>query len=335
MSKATTNEKLRKIVHNNIQVENLELKDKIDLLTVMLSNQRKMNRKTYEASRFYDAKGYITSEAWEYQLVGTAKLTTIPISIIFAASAFAELSKSIEIPEYFILATGGVIALQTLTISATNAYMATKGASMANNIRESLQNNLEELGYEINIPSKELTLENDYNQIINDLIRVIELCKYDNYEEDINQLVSLRNKATNGLSLDLSKELKLLKASISLKIQKYRYAQNNTSLLNHQLISTKGNDYISLIEEDDFITEITKLIEEISATKYDGYEQDVSDLKEIGNGWLKKNIDEYNGEGHKLPPTAAPLQEFYNLVDQIKRKFHFSKNEIKTLQKKN
>ena len=85
MSKQKSTETLVRLTHET-SVEEIELKDKIDLLTNMISHPTTSKRDTYIASHLYDKKGNFDTEHWEYQLTGTAAITSIPIALIFGTA---------------------------------------------------------------------------------------------------------------------------------------------------------------------------------------------------------------------------------------------------------
>lgn len=157
MSKQQSTETLVKLTHGT-SVEELELKDKIDLLTSMISHPTKSKRNTYVASRLYDNKGNFNTDHWEYQLIGTATITSVPVALIFGTITTTSLVGGINFNDGLLLATSAMALAEVGLIAGTNAYMTAKGSKMATEIRKSLITNLESLGYQItpnNEPIKE------------------------------------------------------------------------------------------------------------------------------------------------------------------------------------
>lgn len=245
MSKDKSTDTLIRLTHGET-VETIELKNKIDLLTNMLSHPRQTKRKTYVASHLYDQKGDFNTERWEYQLIGAAIVTSVPIMLIAGSLHGAILSGHIELGSGVTLATTGMVAIDALAISCTNAYMTIKGSKMEKKIREELITNLKTLGYQIT-PNNE-----------------------------------------------------------SLKQSIESYQKNNHRLLEGEVISTNGNKYIHLIEEDEFVAKVSNLINQVLQNPYPRYEIDIAELKELALDWIAINFREYKRTGQKLDIEHAP-----------------------------
>ena len=157
MSKQKSTETLVRLTHET-SVEKIELKDKIDLLTNMISHPTKSKRDTYIASHLYDKKGNFNTEHWEYQLTGTAAITSVPVILIFGTALTTSLVRGIEFSNEFLIATGGMVLAEIAAIAGTNAYMTAKGSKMSKDIRRELTKNLESLGYQIT-PNNEKTIQ--------------------------------------------------------------------------------------------------------------------------------------------------------------------------------
>lgn len=138
---------LIKLSHGE-SIETIELKDKIDLLTHMLTNPQKGKRDTYVAANLYDKKGNFNTEHWGYQLVGASVITSVPI-ILICGSLTVAMASGMDFNPALLIATGGIIGAETLAIGATGAYMTIRGAKMEKKIREELITNLKTLGYQI------------------------------------------------------------------------------------------------------------------------------------------------------------------------------------------
>ncbi len=338
MSKNKSSDSLVKITHGE-NIETLDLKDKIDLLTSMLENPKKMNRKVYCAKKYYDKSGNLNTDCGEYQLLGAAVLSSCPVAIIFATTMFASVVKDVNIPNNLILASGGFLAVTGFTIAATGAHMTKKGARMATSIRERLTTNLEELGYQVNQPDQE-ELNYDFRSMISSLLREINACKYPNYEEDINSLKdilidwieiyenSLAIKGTKPeVPTNLLERFLEIRTSASQKISFFRYQSNNERLLNGELIGGLNNDYISLIEEDEFVLKVSNLIKEIMSLDYEGFADDIATLKELAFDWLAANIKNYRDKGVRLDISLAPMYSFNEVEQKVKQE------SIKSLRK--
>lgn len=167
MSKQKSTETLVKLTHGT-SVEELELKDKIDLLTNMISHPNKSKRYTYIASHLYDKKGNFNTDHWEYQLVGTATITSVPIVLIFGTAITTSLVSGVEFSDGFLLATSGMVLAEIGAIAGTNAYMTIKGSKMATEIREGLTTNLESIGYQITPNNEPLKTSIDSYKINNE-----------------------------------------------------------------------------------------------------------------------------------------------------------------------
>lgn len=91
------------------------------------------------------------------------------------------------------------------------------------------------------------------------------------------------------------------------------YQTNNRRLLDGEVISTQGNKYIHLIEEDEFVAKVSNLITQIQTNPYPGSEIDIEDLKQIAIDWMAINFREYRRTGQKLDISYAPnhLYEAY------------------------
>lgn len=148
MSKNKSSDTLVKITHNE-EISSLELQDRIDLLTNMLAHPTKSKRDTYVAHKLHDSKGNFNTDRWEYQLMGTAALTSIPVILIAGSIQGAMLTQAIEPSQGILLATGGIVLAEAAIMTGTNAYMTIKGSKMSNEIKQRLTTNLESLGYQI------------------------------------------------------------------------------------------------------------------------------------------------------------------------------------------
>lgn len=148
MSKNKSSDTLVKLTHGE-EISSLELQDRIDLLTNMLAHPTRSKRDAYVAERLHDKKGNFNTDRWEYQLMGTAALTSVPVILIAGSIQGAMLTQAIEPSQGILLATGGMIIAETTILAGTNAYMTLKGSKMATEIRECLTTNLESLGYQI------------------------------------------------------------------------------------------------------------------------------------------------------------------------------------------
>lgn len=332
MSKNKSSDSLVKITHGE-NIETLDLKDKIDLLTSMLENPQKMNRKVYQAKNFYDKYGQLNSENLEYQLVGAATLTSLPITLIFGSAIIGSLIKGVNVPQNIVLASGTFLALEGILTSTACASMTIKGAKMSPEIREKLTINLQELGYQVNSPKQRKQSNIDFTSMITSLTNEISLCKYPNYEEDINILRLLHTEWIeiygNSLAIKgtkpeipssiLERYLELRK-TISKKINQYRYRNNNERLLTGEVIGGLNNKYISLIEEDGFILKVRNLIDEILSLEYEGFADDIEELKELANQWLAANIKNYRDKGIKLDSSLAPIYSYTEIEQRVRSK---------------
>ena len=252
MSKNKSSDTLVKITHGE-DLSSLELKDRINLLTNMLEHPIKSKRDTYVAAKLHDKKGELNTEHWEYQLVGAAAITSVPIILIAGAIHGAILSGNIELGSGVALATTGMVAAEAAVIAGTNAYMTIRGSKMSEDIKKQLITNLQSLGYQIT-PNNE-----------------------------------------------------------KIKTSMESYQTNNRRLLDGEVISTQGNKYIHLIEEDEFVAKVSNLITQIQTNPYPGSEIDIEDLKQIAIDWMAINFREYRRTGQKLDISYAPnhLYEAY------------------------
>lgn len=148
MSKKQSSESLVKLTHEQ-DIESLELNERVELLTEMLEHPTKSKRDTYVAQHLYDEKGNLDTDHWEYQLVGVASLTSVPVTLIFGSAIGATIARGIDVNGDYLLATGGMVLAEIAAIAGTNAYMTKKGSKMAADIKTKLTANLEELGYQI------------------------------------------------------------------------------------------------------------------------------------------------------------------------------------------
>ncbi len=260
MSKNKSIEPLIKLTHGE-SIETLELKEKINLLTNMLSHPTKSKRDTYVASYLYDKKGNFNTEHWGYQLVGTAALTSVPI-VLICGSATAALARGVDFNPTFLLAMTGMVGAEALAICGTGAYMTIKGSKMNEQIKKELIDNLISLGYQVTEP----------------MVKPIQ-------------------------SID-------------------KYKINNERLLNGEVISVKNNKYISLIEEDEFVTKISNLINQILENKYPRYQYDIDELKQVALDWIALNFREYKRTGKKLGIIDAPMHLYEAFESEILAKIN-------------
>jgi Txe/YoeB family toxin of Txe-Axe toxin-antitoxin module len=252
MSKSKSTDTLIRLTHGE-SVESIELKSRIDLLTNMLTHPTSSKRNTYVASHLYDQKGNFNTGRWEYQAVGVAAITSVPIIVVAGATQAALAAGMIEFGNGIMLASAGMIAAEALIIGGTNAYMTLKGSKMNNQIKKDLISNLQSLGYQI-------TFDNEP-----------------------------------------------LKESVD------SYKTNNERLLEGEVISTNDNKYIHLIEEDEFVSKVSNLINQILQNPYPRYEDDIAELKGLAVDWMAINIREYKRSGKRLDNSCAPsyLYEAY------------------------
>lgn len=197
MSKDKSTDTLIRLTHGE-SVESIELKSRIDLLTNMLSHPTQVKRKTYVASHLYDEKGNFNTERWEYQLIGAAIVTSVPIILIAGSLQGAILTGQIELGSGVTLATTGMIAAETLAIAGTNAYMTVKGSKMNEKIKKELISNLESLGYQITSNHEEPTQNiNSYQtnneRLLNGEVISTQNNKYIHLIEEDEFVVSISN----------------------------------------------------------------------------------------------------------------------------------------------
>lgn len=146
MSKNKSTDTLVRLSHGE-SVETIELENRINLLEHMLTKPTKSKRDAYVASHLYDKRGNLDADRWEYQLLGTAAITSVPIVLIFGAATGVLLSGANDLTLF--LASSGIVAAEALAVGTTNAYMTIKGSKMNTEIRQALTSNLISLGYQI------------------------------------------------------------------------------------------------------------------------------------------------------------------------------------------
>lgn len=239
MSKNKSTDTLVRLSHGE-SVEKIELQNRIDLLDHMLRKPTKSKKDTYVASLLYDKKGNFDTDHWEYQLLGTAAITSVPIVLIFGTATGVLLSGAND-PTLF-LASSGMVAAEALAVGATNAYMTIKGSKMNTEIRQALTSNLESLGYQITSNNEEpihsieiyktnnerllnrevistkskyihLIEEDEFVARIANLIDYVLMNQYPRYEDDISELkciatdwiaINAREYERTGKKLDIT-----------------------------------------------------------------------------------------------------------------------------------
>ncbi len=100
------------------------------------------------------------------------------------------------------------------------------------------------------------------------------------------------------------------------------YQTNNQRLINGEVISTQGNKYIHLIEEDEFVAKVSNLINQILEKKYPRFEIDIAELKELAIDWIAINFREYKRTGKKLDIAHAPNNVFEAYESEILSKIN-------------
>ena len=337
MLKNHSSDALVKITHDK-PLENIDFKDQIKILDSMIDHPKRMSRKVYQAKKFYDDKGNFNSEHWEYQLPGTLYLVGIPVGVAVIAGTIGSIKKDTPIHQDLALTTTTIIGAGALTIAATNAYMSQKGSHMAEEIKQEIITNLERNGYEIDLPKVE-TNHFDFSKEIMELIRKASICQYPSYELDIERLKKIHQTwisiysnllAIKGSKPQIPRELmekySYLKRFINHKIKLYRYEDNNQKLLTQERIGNIKSKYISLAEEDPFILEASKLIEEILYYNYEGYERELNLVRSISIEWIAKNVKSYRDTGKKLPIEEAPYNMLERFTRRVRRKITASEN---------
>lgn len=328
MSKKQSSETLIKITHGQ-DIETLELKDKIELLTDMLEKPRKMNRKTYQAKNFYNKDGQLNSDSLEYQLVGAATLTSIPVTLVFGSAIVGSLIKVGNVPESFVLASGTFIALEGILAATECARMTKNGSKMATEIRNKIAVDLEKKGYQVNLPEEPPKI--NFDTLIISLVNNISINQYSNYELDyerVRQLYSrwlnikseaLANKGQKPqVPQEILSEYHSLYKEIHQKIKLFRYQNNNEKLLSGELVGGLNNNYISLIEEDEFIVKVRNLIDEILTSEYAGFADDIEELQALATDWLAVNIKNYRDKGTRLDSSFAPIHSYTEIEQRVK-----------------
>ncbi len=102
-----------------------------------------------------------------------------------------------------------------------------------------------------------------------------------------------------------------------LKISIDSYQKNNERLLEGEVISTQGNKYIHLIEEDEFVAQIANLISKIVENPYPRFAEDINELKQVALDWIAINIREYKHTGERLDISSAPIYLYEALEAEI------------------
>lgn len=347
MSNHVSTETIQTLANPSKSVEEIKLEERISLLDNILSNPNKTQRKVYEATHIYDERGNLKSDSWEHQLRGAAGITMVPTVGVYVTSLVGCLVKNNTLPKGLLITMGSLITAQALAVFGTNAYMTMKGSETTSLIKDRLITNLESQGYEVKNPLLDkLSLEQKFSMLLERLINLVSINKYENYEEDLSKLERISKnwdtiytkakleKRKTYVPIHLLSEYHFLQESIMEKINKCRYQSNNEKLINGEIIPVQNSEYIKLAQTDELIVNISQFLKRIEGNYYEGIEEDIAKLKELAHLWLQKNIEEYEKTGKYLPSHMAPIQEAAMLKENIHRKINKAIEEPYTLRKK-
>lgn len=328
MSKKISSDVLIDLTHDEESLEKIKINEQIKVLESIIEHPKKMSRKLYAASEFYDNSGNFDPNHMEYQIAGTLLLSNIPLALIYGGTIAMGLIGKAHIPDKLITAGAMIFLGEAAVLKATGAYMSKKGTSITHKVKDNLIKNLQTNGYEVTLPEDDKKL--NFTVLLLSLIKKVQRHNYPNSQEDYKKLKDLYKRwinisgdylADRGTKIPvpqyLLSEYHTLYADITNKIKMYRYEDNNQKLLTQEKKGNIESKYVHLIEEDEFVKNISNLIEEILSLNYEGFADDIESLKQLATEWIALNVKSLRDNGTRLSPTEVPFSTYNEIAYRV------------------